>query len=172
MKHKYNLVYIPTSKNQEITTLARQFSTYADQYLLGNQALPHVTLCQFEAQEQDLEKIWLRAEKLIPVKSISLTFDSVSVINKNNFFWVSLIPDHATELHELHNTARSVLEIKHQVWFDPHLTLFNSTSDIFSAAVENFKASFTHLSDNCILALGKSGFAGQFKEIIYRAQLD
>jgi 2'-5' RNA ligase len=169
MKHKYNLVYIPTSKNQEITTLARQFSTYADQYLLGNQALPHVTLCQFEALEQDLEKIWQRADKLISAKSISLTFDSISVINKNNFYWVSLIPDHANELGKIHDAAVAVLEIKHSVWFDPHLTLFNSTTDNFSAAVESFKASFTDLRDNCILALGKSGFAGQFKEIIFSA---
>jgi 2'-5' RNA ligase len=166
-KHKYNLVYIPTSKNHEITALAQQFSAYADQYLLGNQALPHVTLCQFEAMEQDLEKIWLRADKMIPTKALNLRFETFSDIHKNNFFWVSLIPDHGKELHELHQAALNVLEIKHDVWFDPHMTLFNSTSENFAATLAKCRLSYTTISDNFILALGTSGFAGQFKEVIF-----
>ncbi len=167
MKNKYNLVYVPLNKNAEIIAIAQQFAGYADQYLLGKQALPHVTLCQFEAMEQDLESIWSRAGTMIHAKFISLRFDTISILDKHNYHWVSLMPDQRDELFNLHYEALKVLEISDKVWFDPHMTLFNSVNDKFADAVNNFTKSFSGLEDKFALALGKSGFAGQFKEIIF-----
>jgi 2'-5' RNA ligase len=155
MKDKYNLVYVPLNKNAEITAIAQQFSRFAHQYLLGSEALPHVTLCQFEALEQDLEKIWARAEK-------------INVLDhKNEFNWVSLIPDQSEELYKLHDEALKVLEITDKVWFDPHMTLFNSVNKDYAGAVEDFSKIYQPIEDKFALALGTSGFLGQFKKVLF-----
>lgn len=47
----FNIALIPTSKNAEIISCAKHFSSIAGQYLLGDASLPHVTLYQFKAEE-------------------------------------------------------------------------------------------------------------------------
>jgi 2'-5' RNA ligase len=168
MKDKYNLVYVPLNKNAEITAIAQQFSRFAHQYLLGSEALPHVTLCQFEALEQDLEKIWARAEKMIHAKFMTLRFNKINVLDhKNEFNWVSLIPDQSEELYKLHDEALKVLEITDKVWFDPHMTLFNSVNKDYAGAVEDFSKIYQPIEDKFALALGTSGFLGQFKKVLF-----
>jgi hypothetical protein len=58
MIKKYNLALIPTSKKDEITIFAKKLSYLADNYLIGEGSLPHVTLCQFNAEESDIRSIW------------------------------------------------------------------------------------------------------------------
>ena len=40
------------------------FKDQASEYLLGDYALPHITLCQFQASEDQMESIWSVVEKL------------------------------------------------------------------------------------------------------------
>ena len=170
MKNKYNLALSPTSQNLEITRITQQFGQYADQYLLGNNALAHVTLCHFEAEPDELETIWQRAEKQIYPKFIPLRFIEVSRHPAKGFHWVSLIPDHTEELWELHRQSLQVLGIPVKVWFDPHMTLFNSIDEQQETAISTFEKSFSGLEDNFVLTLGTSGFAGQFKKILFQAK--
>jgi hypothetical protein len=170
MKNRYNLALSPTTQNPIITGIAQQFSQYADRYLLGNNALAHVTLCHFEAETTELQTIWERAYEAIRPSIMPLRFIKISRHPAHGFFWVSLVPDHTEELWEFHRQALQILKINEKVWFDPHMTLFNSVDEQQEAAVSAFEKSFTGLEDNFILTLGTSGFAGQFKKILFQAK--
>ncbi len=57
----FNLALVPESDQlrELFIELARtNFEQRADSYLLGDNALPHVTLCQFNASQTDLDRIW------------------------------------------------------------------------------------------------------------------
>src|ERR1700691_3406644 len=61
---RFNIALLPSAPalSAECTDLARRYlGQYADGYLLGDQALPHITLCQFSAISKDLKQIapWL-----------------------------------------------------------------------------------------------------------------
>lgn len=63
----FNLALVPESDEfaELCLRLARANCTErADNYLLGDNALPHVTVCQFEAYETDLGSIWARVHNL------------------------------------------------------------------------------------------------------------
>jgi len=63
---RYNLAYCPSNHlfSRHCVQYAREhFETLANGYLLGRNALPHVTLCQFEAAEDKLSDIWKAAKK-------------------------------------------------------------------------------------------------------------
>lgn len=53
------LIPIEPSAAASFTAIAREnFSAHSDGYILGSDALPHVTLCQFCCMEEQLETIW------------------------------------------------------------------------------------------------------------------
>ncbi|MBP6747060.1 hypothetical protein KA344_17650 [bacterium] len=71
----FNLALYPQDAklaNACIALAQANFNEQASEYLLGENARPHVTLCQFQANEQQLESIWSAVEKLELEKELEL----------------------------------------------------------------------------------------------------
>src|SRR3990167_8909696 len=112
MKNKYNLALIPVSKSDETIELAKKFSTIADEYLLGDRSLPHVTLYQFQAEEKEINHIWEQVCDIWEERSFALTFSKFSCVTfDNNIFWISLLPDNCDALHKMHSHIANTLRL-------------------------------------------------------------
>src|SRR6185312_16173512 len=103
MRKKYNLALIPVSKSNEVLVFATQLLHLADNYLLGEESLPHVTLYQFHAEENDIHSIWEKANQGWQYQPLNLVFNEFSCITfDNQIYWVSLLPDNRDILHKMH----------------------------------------------------------------------
>lgn len=109
MKSRYNIALIPSSESDSVVKCAYFLSDIADSYLLGKHSLPHVTLCQFQANESDIESIWEKARNELSQTSIELTFEKFSCITfDKSTFWASLLPDNGDELMKMHSVIASI----------------------------------------------------------------
>lgn len=165
MNH-YNIALVPKKMSDKVVQCAQQFAEIADQYILGKQSLPHVTLCQFVIEPEFIEQIWQQANKLIPQQTIELTFNELSCITfDNQIFWTSLMPNHREWLTDLHEKTAKML-MKAPKRYDPHMTLFNTRNKDYQRLVEAYKPNYTPICDEFTLALGKSDGIGQLTEIL------
>ena len=63
MKQRYNIVLVPSSAEdrEKFVNFAQKFAEEhlieLQGYLLGNDSIPHITLCQFDGSDKELEKI-------------------------------------------------------------------------------------------------------------------
>lgn len=165
---KYNIALVPNTINEQVVQLAQQFQSISDEYLLGHQALPHVTLCHFHADPKKLTQIWQRTKSLLQVEDMVLTFADYSCVTFDNIiYWISLMPDHRQELILMHRVVASIVTNSSLKPYDPHMTLCNFKNPLHK---ENISAilsrSFVTLADSFHLVLGKSGVAGQLTAII------
>src|SRR3990167_2068144 len=161
MKKKYNLVLIPVTKNNEVITLTQKLSPIADKYLLCEKSLPHVTLYQFQAEEEEIGSIWNQVMGAWKEKLIDLVFNKFSCITfDNTIFWVSLLPDKRDVLHKMHATIANVLKFPIKKTFDPHMTLINSKDKEYEQEVAKLSDSYTPITDTFILSLGVSDDIG------------
>ena len=109
MLHKYNLAFIPSKNPEQFIQYAAKLSQAApsDKYLLGVASFPHVSLCHFEIESNQIEDIWKRVCAL-ELPELHLTFDEkrsksyTSHPQWDNVCWVSLIPDNIVTLTEIH----------------------------------------------------------------------
>ncbi len=167
MKRKYNIALIPTEKAQSIIQCADFLSAIADRYLLGINSFPHVTLCQFEANESDIKSIWEKACNEIHQKSIELTFEEFSCISFDEIiFWVSLLPDHRDVLIQMHAVIAGIVNKSIKSNYDPHLTLINTKDSTYENLVDKLTARYAPIQDAFVLALGRSDEIGQLIEVI------
>lgn len=169
MLKKFNLALIPTSKNAEAVSLAAQFSSLSDNYLLGEKSLPHVTLYQFQAEEKEIESIWRNVCNAWDVIEINLIFDKFSCITlDSNIFWVSLLPNKIDTLNKLHSKLADILNLPIKKTYDPHMTLINTKNKEYEKEVAKISLSYVPIKDTFVLSLGASDEIGQLTEIIYR----
>lgn len=163
---KYNLALTPISKNNEVTSYARQLSKLADKYLLGKNSLPHITLYQFEAEAGEIENIWRHVRDLWKKDSIDLEFKEFSCITFDEvIFWVSLLPNNCDQLHRMHQLIAQALGKPIKQNFDPHMTLVNTKNKNYEAHVNILKRSYKPISDRFVLSLGSSDDVGQLVKI-------
>lgn len=110
------------------------FQYQASEYLLGENAHPHVTLCQFQASEDQMESIWSEVEKLgLEAELLALRFHHFYIkpgfqFHQNNY-WLGLAMSATAELMALQNALHTLLTQMNiesptlpQSYF-PHLTL-------------------------------------------------
>lgn len=169
MKNRYNIALIPLTHSQAIIKLSHHFAAIADSYLLGEKSLPHVTLCQFEADESELDTIWKSVFASMPNASLQLTFSEFSCVTKLNLNWISLLPDKIDILKKMHSEVALIIKAplnKSFKEYDPHMTLINSKDPSYQKAIE--KISYDPLTDKFVLALGRSNEIGQFTEVLFR----
>lgn len=57
MKNKYNLALVPMSNPGAFIDVAQKSSNISGNYLLGKNSLPHVTLRQFDAEDNEIAAI-------------------------------------------------------------------------------------------------------------------
>lgn len=169
MIKKYNFALIPISKNAEISLLANKFSyLMAANYLTGASSLPHVTLYQFHAEENDIHFMWEKVIQKWQYAPLNLIFNKLSCITYDKqTYWISLIPNHLDVLNKMHAYIAHVLSLPIKKSFDPHMTLLNTKNQKCEIDVAEF-TSYEPLSDTFMLSLGLSDEVGQLKEIIYK----
>lgn len=166
MLKKYNVALIPTSKRQDIIKLAQIFSDISGLYQLAEASLPHVTLCQFRAEENEIDSIWQKVCKMLPESSIDLEFKDFSCIALKNNFWVSLMPNQRTVLLEMHKIVTSAIKQPINELYDPHMTLINTIDGEYKKKVRQIKKSYTPIYDTFILSVGESDEVGQFIKLL------
>ncbi|MCA0404138.1 MAG: 2'-5' RNA ligase family protein [Proteobacteria bacterium] len=174
MHQRYNLALIPTNSLQFVQysdSLSQIAPT--DTYQLGQDSLPHVTLCQFEMPSNQIDAIWDKV-KALELASIELHF----AIKRSKIYehakwggvcWVSLISNELNKLKEMHLDITQIIKNPINAAFndyDPHLTLFNS----------NYEEAYAHLNlepevnpplrDEFRIALGLLDNVGQITEIL------
>jgi 2'-5' RNA ligase len=169
MKKKYNLALTPISKDEEFINLSQEFSGIADKYLLGKNSMPHITLYQFEIEEEEIEHVWEKVSKEWEEKPINLQLSQFSCISfDNTIFWVSLLPNSTDILHEMHGKIATLLNLPIKKSFDPHLTLINTKNKDYEKEAAKLSGSYVPITDAFMLTLGKCDPIGQLTEIIHR----
>lgn len=139
MQERFNLALVPACSEFQLSLveLARRNLKQADGYLLGPQAIPHVTICQFRAEEKRLLTIKAELEidrtgENIFVQPQLLSFSHFYIkpgnLQHSGKYWVGLAireREHLTELHLSTAAAlqRLTLEVLTVGDYFPHLTL-------------------------------------------------
>lgn len=174
MKSRYNIALIPTSESNQVVKFTKNFVSIADKYLLGEKSLPHVTICQFLADESDLANMWDEVCKSLENRSVELSFEKFSCITAGNSFWVSLLPDNGETLNKMYSKVSKLVKnpIKKTFdYYDPHMTLINTLDEKFEDIVKKLSASYIPIKDTFVVALGKSDDIGQLTEVISRCEV-
>lgn len=165
---KYNLSLMPMTINDEVVKLSHVFSDFADKYVLGEKSLPHVTLCQFEADDDEIDSIWKKVCEKWGEEPIELMFEEFSCLTfDNQVYWVSLLPNNVDIMHDMHGKIANIINQPIKKSFDPHMTLINSKNKEYEMQVDKYSSSYKSIRDKFILKLGRCDDVGQFTEIIY-----
>jgi 2'-5' RNA ligase len=144
MTSHFNLALYPQDAHLVSACVALAQANFRDQaseYLLGEKAHPHVTLCQFQASEnrtceEQLESIWSEFKKLeleLNLKPLSLQFHHFYIKPGFHFhrdkYWLGLAMSATAELMALQKAIHTLLAQMNiesptlpQSYF-PHLTL-------------------------------------------------
>lgn len=169
MLRKYNIALLPTSKNQEIVNCSSFFSSISDQYQLGENSLPHVTLCQFQANESTVRDLWDRVCDALTGHIISLELKDFSCISfDHKIFWISLMPDQRTLLNDMHSVVAEIVNSPAKKSYDPHLTLINTKDNEYEKMADKLIKKYSPISDDFVLSIGECDEIGQFTKLLYQ----
>jgi 2'-5' RNA ligase len=169
MKNKYNLALLPTLRSDELITFSAKFANIADQYLLGKNSLPHITLHQFEIEENKIASIWEKISTVWKDEYINIELSKFSYITfDKKTYWISLLPKNTEILHKMHIFIANTIRLPLKENYDPHLTLLNTKVDHYQSELDNISNVFHPISDKFILTLGSSDLIGQFTNVIYQ----
>jgi len=177
----FNVALLPQDDNFALACIdfaQANFSKQASEYLLGSEAFPHVTLCQFEFETEleQLRTLWLAMEDLqtmpIPLKFRHLYIKPGAEIHKNNY-WVGLAVEQVSNLSALQKSVYERLahlgiqgKTLPQSYF-PHLTWAHCGNDkpprLAFMPPNNF-----WINDHLFaISLGRSDKNGVYHERIY-----
>ncbi|KTD23945.1 2'-5' RNA ligase family protein [Legionella maceachernii] len=172
MPKKYNIALLPLHSSDEIIEFAKKFSTLSENYMLGEKSLPHVTLCQFYAEEKQVNEVWENACNTLTEHSLELTFGNFSCISfDESTFWVSLLPDKVDALNDMYSEIIKIVKPFNNKLFDPHMTLFNTKNKEYKTLIKDDLSQYSSISDCFILALGECDEIGQFTRLVESYQL-
>jgi 2'-5' RNA ligase len=179
---RFNLALLPggaTAKSMFET--ASHFRSIADGYLLHpEQALPHLTLTQFYAAQQNLPKIWARISAALPasfsVFMQGLVFRDIGEFGKKHRghagVWVDVKP--SDDLLKIQKTAVSALRrmkinpLTASSGYEPHFTLCRCRS--FDSLPKLRWPIFLPKQEKTVLSIGRSDDMGQFQEVIFKTR--
>lgn len=163
---RFNIAYIPKYNSKEFIKLSRSFNPKSYNYNLGENSLPHITICQFLADVSEIGQIWNDVGFKIREYKITLSFNSFSNISfDDKLFWLSIIPEPNQQLIDTFNIVSTIVNPIKKDTFDPHLTLFNYFPEklILNFPVEREIS----MEEEFELILGESDCSGQLKNIIF-----
>jgi 2'-5' RNA ligase len=171
MLKKYNIALVPVLQNEKIIRCAEYFLKISDQYQLGKNSLPHVTLCHFQANENEIDLLWKRVCKRLEKHQLELTFEYFSCTTfDNKIYWISLIPDQSSTLDKMHQTVAAIVNQPINQHYDPHMTLLNTKDINYKNMLNEMRQSYTTISDHFALALGERDAVGQLIKILYQEE--
>lgn len=175
----YNIALIPVHDRDKFIRYAKKLSCFApaDTYHISEEAsIPHISLCHFIAEPEQIDAIWQQVQNLDWPK-LHMTFDRhrsksyPANPDRTDMCWVSLVPDHLEQLKERHLKIAEMIKRPLNAAFeqyDPHMTLFNSRALIACAEFNSQPQATASLSDNFTIALGFIDAIGQITQLIYQ----
>lgn len=164
---KFNVAFLPLQKGQELILLSKKLIFLNPEYQLGDTSLPHLTLCQFYAEESDIDTIWDNICDNVEVDTINLEFSDFSFVTFDNVtYWISLLPKDSGELHILHSKISSIVHSTSNKPYDPHLTLISTKDNFYEFKGKPVSEGYKVISDRFILSLGECDSLGQFTRIL------
>ena len=169
MLKRFNVALIPTQANQQVIDCASHFSKIADNYLLGEHSLPHLTLYQFNASESDITSVIAKLASSPIANPIHLSFETFSCISfDQKVHWASLMPDKMDALTQLHQKVAAILGQPIKPSYDPHMTLMNTRQGDYEVLVDAVKKNYEVIKDTFVLSIGESDEVGQYLKVIHR----
>ncbi|MBV8801780.1 MAG: hypothetical protein JO131_02210 [Gammaproteobacteria bacterium] len=129
---KYNFALVPIGQGEQFVEYATQLSYLIGsigQYCLKPNIIPHVTLCQFDSDEDELDMLWKKFNKLEHPNTIKLIFNKVKNTINAGKNWFSLIPNEVLALKFMHKNSLKIIKEPKNLYgdnYDPNLTLLNS----------------------------------------------
>ena len=167
MNCRYNIALVANTCTNTVISYAKNFTDIADKYLLSNASLPHVTLHQFDANNDELSNIIAKLESSNVTKSLELEFENFSCITfGNNIFWASLLPNKINEIISLHVDIANLLKMPIKKSFDPHMTLMSTKECRYEEKVNSLKKIYKPIKDEFTLTIGHSDEIGQYLKVI------
>jgi 2'-5' RNA ligase len=170
---------LPVDKNfadQNIKFAQTNFAIQAKEYLLGEHAFPHITLCQFEEDPNRIHEIWSALSSLSN-KTLSIKLGPFYVLLHENAYWAGLGTERLPELINLQlsvNEILNTLQIKskqpHSTYF-PHITWARCTDTKPPEIKILPNAEFWNQSYSFVLSIGQSSPYGVYRKILFISDL-
>ena len=128
---RYILALVPTNESvaaQYIETAQALFKPHHDSYLLSTKVSPHITVCQFETEEEkQAERFWTEVGKLSMYRIVP-RFTGVSFQrgagNLKQYYWAEISVARDENLMRMHLFALDSLK-------NVGLTSFNDSGDLY-----------------------------------------
>ncbi len=172
---RFNIALIPENKHfiaHNIKLAQDNFASQAQEYLLGDNAWPHITLCQFEANPDRLPEIWSAVMPLAS-KPLSIHLGPFYILLYEGYYWVGLSTRREPELIALQLAVNEVLNsfgIKsnqpHSNYF-PHITWARCNTETPPAIRVLPTAEFWSSPNLFALSLGKSSPYGIYRKRLF-----
>jgi 2'-5' RNA ligase len=134
MSDFFNIALLPADENLAYTCtyLAQtNFKEQSAEYLLGDDAYPHITICQFRAEQDQANQIWSSIENM-QTESILLKFGHIYILPCSGIHagktWVGLTVIKAVKLVQLQKSIYETLSklgvesATKATNYSPHLT--------------------------------------------------
>ncbi|OGV41310.1 MAG: hypothetical protein A3F46_03975 [Legionellales bacterium RIFCSPHIGHO2_12_FULL_42_9] len=173
---KFNIALVPieTHRDQFINYATDLSSIKAAEYLLGEGSIPHVSLCQFEAEETEIINV-VQKMKALSLLPIQLTFSTQRCKTYpthplwGKWSWISLISDQLDQLKSLHLQVAQIVKPINASFddYDPHMTLFNSCNKEQSSKLNQSPQLKAALTGEFEIILGELDDVGQVVTILY-----
>lgn len=171
MTMKYIVALLPDTSDIFIHVANESFGAIAQDYMLSNVSLPHVTLAQFTTEHANLlADICNDIQTIVELPQIQ--FIGIGFTKKTETTWnASLTVARTSELIKLHQSILAILN-KHSLktispsgdLYRPHLTLARITTT--KSVILNFnEISLSNMNFKIVLGMGDAH--GQFTKIIF-----
>jgi len=170
---RYNIAFYPHQQDFAshcVSFAVSNFFDAADDYLLdGVTAHPHVTLCQFEAEEDQLPDIWNRALQICAPKRM-LKLGELFIQERPNHIWAGL------EIIKTPELEREQAELVKMLAGQGIKTFTKPGADYFShltfaSLIEvperMMRSAVTGAEQPFFLSLGRTGENGVYQRIIF-----
>lgn len=169
MKKKYNIAYLPLTQRNKLIELANKFSHLSAGYLLGERSIPHLTVCQFLADQRKIDLIWYEVNEAIKEKVIALSFSEFSYLYIHEVYWIALRPEVKEQLFAVRKIVEGIIQNplgRRPEGYDPHLTLINTRDANCGELIGEVAKEYGQIKDKFVLVLGECDNLGQVTRLL------
>src|SRR5258708_30866165 len=118
---KFNIAFIPKNNTKQFISLIEKEKKYSNSYCIGIKSIPHVTICQFYFDPENVDSVWDKICNNLEDTSIYLSFRRYSNISfDNKLYWLSLLPEEYKDLNEIFRKVTRYLTSIRKDAYNPH----------------------------------------------------
>lgn len=177
---RYILAFVPSDENINTYRQASQklFSKVQEGYLLLENIIPHITICQFQCEVPKMETIWNQIEEL-KIPSLIPRFVGVGFVKgegvHESYYWAQIIVARDERIMKPHLAVVKILRSQHLIClndsedlYNPHLTLARiRLPDI----IERWSDNLTDNPSSFKMVIGEGDDNGQLLKILFQSDL-